>query len=98
MKRLRRVAFAITLVVLIGCVVLLLNFTAPNPTRRRYSSRVVEITGNPQSIGRDAENVLALDLGLPNNNEPDQRLCICGDPSYAISGECRVCLFFDASI
>lgn len=98
MKKLRRIAFVLAFAAFIGCVILLLNFTAPNPTGRRYSSRVILTSGNPQTVGRDAENVLGLDLRLPNNNDPDQRQCICGNPSYANTGDCRVCLAISASI
>lgn len=95
MRRIRRLLFLLSLLTILVCIVLLLNFTAPNPTGRRYSSASPLTSGqaSPQAIGDDAERILAIDLGLPNNNAPDQRVCICnstqGTPP---TSECRVCL------
>jgi hypothetical protein len=57
------------LIALTACVVLLLNFTAPNPTGRRYSSESPLMTGqgSAQQIGLSAERVLARDLGIARN-------------------------------
>lgn len=98
MKVLRRITIGLTGVVLITSIILLLNITAPNPTARRYSSRIIQTTGSPQTVGRDAENVLGEDLHLPNNNDPDQRQCICGNQSYANSNVCRICIVESVSI
>jgi len=76
----RRLIFSIGLFAFIGCFVLVLNITAPNPTHRRYSSRIpltTSISNSSQSIGLDGETVLSADLGLPSNNAADQRLCFC---------------------
>jgi len=91
-KRIRRIVLLVSLVVVIGAVILLLNFTAPNPTGRRYSSHVPLSTGqaNAQDIGNDGERILAMDLGIPNNNASDQRQCLCqGD---RLIRDCNVCL------
>ncbi|MBE2271065.1 MAG: hypothetical protein IAE80_22705 [Anaerolinea sp.] len=80
------------------CVLLLLNFTAPNPTGRRYSSQPPLTTGqgSGQQIGDDAERILAADLHLPNNNAPDQRICFCsstrGTPPTSECNSCMVTL------
>lgn len=85
------------LVALVGfcvCAVLLLDITAPNPTRRRASSQPPTTTGEGSTaeIGLSGEAVLARDLGLPRNEAPDQRVCFCG-PTYTPSmAECRSCL------
>jgi hypothetical protein len=98
MRWVRQVAFALSLIGLLVSVILLLNFTAPNPTGRRYSSRMILTTGNPQDVGRDAEDVLAADLRLPNNNDLDQRQCLCGNQSYAGSRECNGCIAVSPAI
>ncbi|MBX3064915.1 MAG: hypothetical protein KF726_18175 [Anaerolineae bacterium] len=93
MKKLRRLALAISLICALISIVLLLNFTAPNPTGRRYSSEIPLTTGQgrAQEIGSDGERVLAQDLRLPNNNDADQLKCICnsGQPD---PNQCSVCL------
>ena len=76
----RRLLFVVGLFTFVGCLILLLNITAPNPTHRRYSSRVVLTSSrstSSQAIGLDAENVLSVDVGLPSNNNADQRVCFC---------------------
>ncbi len=55
--------------------VLLMNFTAPNPTGRRYSSEVVNLSANSNEKGQQGERILEKDLNLPNNNVTKQ--CIC---------------------
>lgn len=70
------------------CVILLLNFTAPNPTGRRYSSRPVDPTASIAQKGRLGEEILSNDLRLPNNNQEGQ--CICGD-STPVDPRCNVC-------
>lgn len=84
----------IQLALILGCaisIVLLLNFTAPNPTGRRYSSEVPAMDGARQVIGSEGERILAKDLRLPNNNESDQRQCFCQTAARK-PGECNVCL------
>ena len=80
-------------VVAAACVILLLNFTAPNPTGRRYSSAIPVTTGqgSAQTIGLSGESVLALDLKLPRNDQADQRQCICNSTYTPPVNECRVC-------
>ena len=90
----RRIGIVLSVIVLPICLVLLLNFTAPNPTHRRYSSRM-PASGPPfttNEIGLDGEVVLAADLHLPRNDAFDQRHCIC-NPSFAEnrSGSCHTC-------
>jgi hypothetical protein len=82
------------LALILGCIlsiVLLLNITAPNPTGRRYSSEGPAMDGARQIIGSEGERILANDLGLPNNNQPDQRQCLCQTAALK-PGECNVCL------
>lgn len=94
MKRIRRLVFGISLFGAVICVILLLNITAPNPTGRRYSSEIPLTTGggSGEAIGRDAERILAHDLRLPNNNDPDQRQCLCQSAVLSTSRDCNVCL------
>lgn len=85
MKRLRRLTLISAALFAVLCVVLLLNITAPNPTRRRYSSEPVEINAPNRDKGTQAERILAKDLGVVDNNE--QRACICGQKP----AQCSVC-------
>ncbi len=93
-KRIRRIIFVLALLTAIVSIILLLNFAAPNPTGRRYSSRVPLSTGQGSSgqIGLDGERVLADDLHLPRNDAPDQLQCICNSPTVADLKTCRVCI------
>jgi hypothetical protein len=85
------------LIALCGIVisdVLLRNFTAPNPTGRRYSSEMPLTTrqGSSTEIGRSGEAVLGKDLRLPNNNDAGQRQCICSNAAQSKPTPCFVCL------
>ncbi len=66
-KTVRRLLFPLALAGIILCGVLLLNFTASNPTHRRYSSQTPLTTGQGTGakIGQDAERILSKDLGIP---------------------------------
>lgn len=93
MKSLRRLLLLIASLVLLVCVVLLLNFTAPNPTGRRYSSAEVKTTGSSDAIGRSGEDVLSKDLRLPRNAERGQKQCICNLNAHdSRPNECLSCL------
>ncbi len=98
MKALLRLAMALSVIAFIVSVILLLNFTAPNPTGRRYASTPTLRTGdgNTRLIGLSAELILAHDLGLIRNDEPDQRQCICNSASSSnfLPGECRTCFAY----
>lgn len=63
----RRILLLISAVVFLVALILLLNFTAPNPTGRRYSSAMPVLSGTPNEIGASAEYILAEDLGLLKN-------------------------------
>jgi hypothetical protein len=77
MKNVWRILFTVSVAVSVVSVILLLNFTAPNPTGRRYSSEVPLLNGqrNSQEIGLSGELILSQDLGIPRNETPAQ--CIC---------------------
>ena len=95
MRRLRQLVFLLAFVVSFICIVLLLDFTAPNPTHRRTGSAPVPTAADGLSaneIGLAAEQILARDLGVQRNEEAGQRQCFCHDSSYANTGECNVCL------
>ncbi len=94
MKSLRRIILVLAFLAAILSIILLLNFTAPNPTGRRYSSRTPLSTGEGTAgqIGLAGERVLADDLHLPRNDAPDQLQCICNSPTYADLKNCRVCI------
>jgi len=96
MRRIRRVLSILFVLSAALCLVLLLNFTAPNPTGRRYSSEMPVTTGlgSAAEIGRSAELILAKDLRLPRNDAADQRKCICSSlrENTATPAECNVCV------
>jgi hypothetical protein len=99
MKRLRRILLGTSFITTLVCVVLLLNFTAPNPTGRRYSSEMPVTTGqgSSQEIGVSGERVLSIDLGVPRNENPTELQCFCNNltPAYSPSiNECRSCIAF----
>ena len=100
MQNLRRLILIFALLVCITSVVLLLNFTAPNPTGRRYSSEPVLATGSAQAVGLSGETILSRDLGVPRNDDPDQRQCVCSgsNNSNAIPGDCRSCVAFSSLV
>lgn len=92
----RLLALACVLVVL-GSVLALLNITAPNPTGRRYSSQYPLTVGDGRQIGASAEWILARDLRLPNNNDADQRQCICS-AGRRTPNECNGCVHTQAAM
>jgi hypothetical protein len=63
----RRGGLCVSIAVMIVGAVLLLNFTAPNPTGRRYSSDTPVLSGSSNEIGASAEIILSHDLGVPKN-------------------------------
>lgn len=92
MKVLRRGLMTAALLLAFGCVILLLNFTAPNPTGRRYSSETPLRTreGSSNQLGQDGERILANDLQLPNNNTVGQ--CFCRVGRDAGVSRCKICV------
>jgi hypothetical protein len=80
-------------VLFVFSLVVLLNFTAPNPTGRRYSSSPPLITGqaNAYQIGSDAERILARDLGITRNEDSPLPECICPTGSPITPASCSVC-------
>ncbi len=94
MKRIRYSLLFIAIIVLAICTVLLLNFTAPNPTGRRYSSQTIDLSLNSNEKGLQGEQILAHDLGIPPNDASD-RVCICANqetPPELIA--CNSCLAY----
>ncbi len=94
MKIFRRILLFFLLLTSIVCIVLLLNFTASNPTGRRYSSASPIITGqgDTQQIGLSGEKILSADIRLPRNEDADQRQCICNNGGYTpTKNECLAC-------
>lgn len=74
-------------------------FTVEHPTGRRHSTQEVPITGGSQFIGREAELVLARDLGIDDNNLPNPQLCACSsryDPGAP--SQCAACFVYSADI
>jgi hypothetical protein len=96
-KRLRRLTMLLAAAGMVVSLILLANFTAPNPTGRRYSSAVPVTTGqgNSAQIGLSAERILAVDLDLPRNEDPDQLQCFCNSVNVRPPlNECRSCIAF----
>ncbi len=96
MKHIRRLLAVVLTLNAALCLVLLLNFTAPNPTGRRYASQMPITTGRGTAaeIGRSAELILAQDLRLPRNDQADQRKCLCNSYQASLTppSECSVCV------
>jgi hypothetical protein len=92
----RRGLLLLALAAVTVCVILLLNFTAPNPSGRRYSSVVVTTTEDTQAIGLSGEDTLSNDLRLPNNNDPDQRQCMCSSSYTVLTARCNLCFVSDS--
>jgi hypothetical protein len=94
LKSIPRYLAIIALLSFVASDLLLRNFTAPNPTGRRYSSEMPLTTGqgSSQEIGISGENALAKDVRLPNNNYSGQTQCICGRASQSSNGRCVACL------
>jgi len=93
----RRISLVAAVIGAVICIILLLNFTAENPTGRRYSSETPIITGggNSAQIGTSGERILSSDLGVQRNEQADQRQCVCNmAPTRANPPltECRVCM------
>lgn len=102
MNLLRRIVFVIMAIGAITVIisgVILLNFTAPNPTGRRYSSETPITTGggNSQAIGLSGERILAKDLRAERNDLPTELKCFCSTTarnSQPPLNECRVCMAY----
>ncbi len=91
MKRIRRLLIFAALLGIGFCVVLLLNFTAPNPTGRRYSSEAVNLSEDSQQKGITGERILANDLDVPNNNTSGKQ-CVCGTHINPPISKCSICV------
>jgi hypothetical protein len=90
----------VSVIVATICIVLLLNRTSPNPTYRRYSSIktiATSDTTNPKTVGDSGEAALAIDSKLPNNNDADQKQCICGSPARK-PPSCNSCAIYYSGI
>lgn len=87
----RRLIILASLIGIIACVVLLLNFTSSNPTGRRYASEST-LPGTSSQIGGDAERILAKDLDWPFNDQADQGLCICRTANEVSNKRCNQCV------
>ncbi|MAU08787.1 MAG: hypothetical protein CL607_03110 [Anaerolineaceae bacterium] len=83
-----RITGVLMIGVIITGIVLLLNFTAPNPTGRRYSSEVVDLNLDNGAKGLEGERILALDLRAPLNTI--EKHCICGEAS-TVASQCNLC-------
>lgn len=95
MQRIRIAILSTSILVMVGAIVLLLNFTAPNPTGRRYSSEMPMTSGqgSAQEIGLEGERILARDLRLADNNAPGRSLCICSTTRNGeVPSACSVCV------
>lgn len=102
MRLLRRLLFFIGLLGAMLSIVLLLNFTAPNPTGRRYSSEI-PLMGkqySPQAVGDSGEKILSEDLGVSNNNLESQRQCLCNTKFQNTNPprECNICTVYSSEI
>jgi hypothetical protein len=101
MKRVLRLITILAMICALGSIILLLNFTAPNPTGRRYSSEMPLTTrqGDAQAIGLSAELILSKDLKLPRNEDASERQCICGNATLSLdANQCNACFAYSSTI
>lgn len=89
----RRLLFWGAIILALGCLLLLQNITARNPTGRRYASAMTAWTNNGACDGKAAENILARDLNLVHNEKVEKTQCVCRpnlkpDALPAICGVC----------
>jgi hypothetical protein len=95
MKHSRKIilSFCLILIVMLATASLILRFAAPNPTHRWYSSQIPdELARQSQVIDwRAAEIILAGDLGLPDNNLPENLQCFCSPQHSAPPYQCNSC-------
>jgi len=100
-RNLPRYLLAAGIVLFVICAILLLDFTAPNPTGRRYSSVPINTLLSTTDKGIQGEDILAADLHLPNNNSPDQLVCFCNSTNISSRpplNECRTCSAYAQTI
>jgi len=92
--KLRRITLLVMGLLAVLSTTLLLNFTAPNPTGRRYSS------ANPVDLAktidtsdwRAAEMILERDLGAPFNDTAQTRTCLCNQQNHKTPpNRCNTC-------
>ncbi|NLF78375.1 MAG: hypothetical protein GX573_21995 [Chloroflexi bacterium] len=88
---LRRTIILLAVVGIVICAILLLNFTASNPTGRRHSSERITPDASQPLKGPEGERILAKDLGLPNNNRTGQQQCICDTDRVDVPSGCTTC-------
>lgn len=99
LKHIRRIIMSGALMSALIGLALLANFTAPNPTGRRYSSEMPSRELSDMQRGFDAERILSKDLGIENNNSSDAGQCICNQTRYAPDKSprqynCNVCVVY----
>jgi hypothetical protein len=87
--------------ILVG-IVLLLNFTAFNPTGRRYSGQTIDLNASSNDKGLQGENILATDLNLSITNERSSSpVCICNsrfEGTIPPNSTCSVCVAYSESV
>ncbi len=100
----RRILLVPAVMVLVICGLLLMNFTAPHPTGRRYSSAdPVQVAAELNIIqpGMAAEEVLSWDLGVPRNDSDEgERACICNESRQGETppGRCHLCVAYHPDV
>ncbi|MBZ0295030.1 MAG: hypothetical protein K8L99_20875 [Anaerolineae bacterium] len=95
MHKIRLALMVALLVVMIGAFLIVLNITHPNPTGRRYSSEVIDLTLPSHQKGLQAEAILEKDLHTARNDSSGNRQCICtdaDDPPIPLA--CTSCLAY----
>ncbi|MCA9914016.1 MAG: hypothetical protein KC496_11730 [Anaerolineae bacterium] len=101
MARIRQIILIAALFLAAFAVVLLLNFTAPNPTGRRYSTEAVDLSLDFRQKGQQGEQVLAHDLGVPLTNNAGNRTatCVC-NAGYepGTPPQCSVCTAYSSNV
>jgi len=89
----KRLSFASGLILMLIGAILLANFTASNPTNRRYASETIDQHITAQDGAYLAEDILSVDLGVSHNEKTDNTRCICqqGLSETDVNAKCNVC-------
>jgi len=95
----RSILYSLYLIMLASICLIIVNFAAPNPTGRWFSSDYVDTTQSGNVFGHEAEAVLAQDLGIVQNDSSDGgRVCFCNQDAATPPGRCNVCEVNSANI
>lgn len=100
MVKIRRFVLIVAILAAAVATTLLLNFTAPNPTGRRYSTETVDLSQNSNGKGAQGEQILSNDLGTPlTNDHTNNAVCVCNvDFAPRTPSQCSSCITYSEQV